>query len=192
MLATVHVPLVHPLMVAKMSSTVDHVSNGRFALNIVAGWFKNEFDMFGAKMRPHDDRYKYAKEWLDFLRGAWTNEAEFNFDSDHFHARNVWSQPKPLQKPYPPIMNAGGSPAAQDFTTRYCDMNFVLLKDRTDLEARQGTDRASEGDGARLRARSRASGSTSMSSAARPRRRPRTTCTATSTRRATGKGPATS
>jgi alkanesulfonate monooxygenase SsuD/methylene tetrahydromethanopterin reductase-like flavin-dependent oxidoreductase (luciferase family) len=128
------VPLVHPLMVAKMASTVDHVTNGRFALNIVCGWFKNEFDMFGAHMRPHDDRYKYAAEWLDFLRKAWTIDEEFDFKSESFDARAVWSQPKPLQKPHPPVMNAGGSPAAQDFTTRYCDMNFVILKDRTYLE----------------------------------------------------------
>jgi alkanesulfonate monooxygenase SsuD/methylene tetrahydromethanopterin reductase-like flavin-dependent oxidoreductase (luciferase family) len=100
----------------------------------VCGWFKNEFDMFGAHMRPHDDRYKYATEWLDLVRRAWTEDAEFDFDSESFHARAVWSQPKPLQKPHPPIMNAGGSPAAQDFTTRYCDMNFVILKDRTFLE----------------------------------------------------------
>jgi alkanesulfonate monooxygenase SsuD/methylene tetrahydromethanopterin reductase-like flavin-dependent oxidoreductase (luciferase family) len=133
-LATCHVPLVHPLMVAKMSSTIDHVTDGRFALNVVCGWFKNEFDMFGAQMRPHDDRYKYATEWLDFLKRAWTDDQEFDFHSDSFHARNVWSQPKPVQKPHPPVMNAGGSPAAQDFTTRYCDMNFVILKDRTFLE----------------------------------------------------------
>ena len=133
-LAICHVPLVHPLMVAKMASTIDHVTNGRFALNVVCGWFKNEFDMFGAQMRPHDDRYKYATEWLEFLRRAWSDNNEFEFESENFHARNVWSQPKPLQKPYPPVMNAGGSPAAQDFTTRYCDMNFVILKDRTFLD----------------------------------------------------------
>jgi len=133
-ISTVHVPLAHPLMVAKMTSTIDHVTNGRFVLNIVGGWFKNEFDMFGAHLRPHDDRYQYAKEWLDFLRLAWTEEKEFDFESDNFHAKNVWSQPKPIQKPYPPLMNAGGSAAAQDFTTRYCDMNFVILKDRTYLE----------------------------------------------------------
>lgn len=133
-LATVHVPLVHPLMAAKMAATIDHVTNGRFAMNIVCGWFKNEFDMFGADMRPHDDRYKYATEWLDLVRRAWSETTEFDFDSEHFHARAVWSEPKPLQKPHPPIMNAGGSPAAQDFTTRYCDMNFVILKDRTYLE----------------------------------------------------------
>jgi alkanesulfonate monooxygenase SsuD/methylene tetrahydromethanopterin reductase-like flavin-dependent oxidoreductase (luciferase family) len=133
-LATVHVPLVHPLMVAKMAATIDHVTGGRFAMNVVCGWFKNEFDMFGAHMRPHDDRYKYATEWLEFVRRAWTEEEEFDFASDSFSAASVWSQPKPLQKPHPPIMNAGGSPAAQDFTTRYCDMNFVILKDRTYLE----------------------------------------------------------
>jgi alkanesulfonate monooxygenase SsuD/methylene tetrahydromethanopterin reductase-like flavin-dependent oxidoreductase (luciferase family) len=128
------VPLVHPLMVAKMSSTSDPVTNGRFALNIVCGWFKNEFDMFGATMRPHDDRYKYATEWLDFLKRAWTQDDEFDFKSDNFDAKAVWSKPKPIQSPHPPVMNAGGSPAAQDFTTRYCDMNFVHLKDRTNLE----------------------------------------------------------
>ena len=133
-LATCHVPLVHPLMVAKMAATIDHVTQGRFALNVVCGWFKNEFDMFGAHMRPHDDRYKYATEWLDFLKQAWTREEEFDFHSESFNATAVWSQPKPLQKPHPPVMNAGGSPAAQDFTTRYCDMNFVILKDRTFLE----------------------------------------------------------
>ena len=132
-LATVHVPLVHPLMVAKMSSTIDHVTNGRFILNIVCGWFKNEFDMFGASMRPHDDRYKFAAEWLELLKKVWTEEEEFDFDSESFHCKNVWSQPKPMQKPYPPIMNAGGSPAAQDFTTRYADMNFVHLRDRSDV-----------------------------------------------------------
>ena len=46
--STVHVPLMHPIMAAKMAATVDHVSNGRFALNVVCGWFKNEFEMFGA------------------------------------------------------------------------------------------------------------------------------------------------
>jgi alkanesulfonate monooxygenase SsuD/methylene tetrahydromethanopterin reductase-like flavin-dependent oxidoreductase (luciferase family) len=133
-LSTCHVPLVHPLMVAKMSSTVDHVTNGRFALNIVCGWFKNEFDMFGAHMRPHDDRYKYAAEWLDFLKQAWTRQGDFDFKSESFAGKSIWSEPKPVQKPHPPVMNAGGSPAAQEFTTRYCDINFVHLKDRANLE----------------------------------------------------------
>jgi FMNH2-dependent dimethyl sulfone monooxygenase len=134
-LATCHVPLVHPLTVAKMSTTIDHVTNGRFALNAVCGWFQNEFDMFGTSMRGHDDRYKYAAEWLAFLKQAWTNEKEFDFKSESFDSVGVWSQPKPIQKPMPPVMNAGGSPAAQEFTTRHCDLNFVHLKDRTNMAA---------------------------------------------------------
>ena len=51
---------------------------------MVCGWFKNEFDMFGANMRPHDDRYKYATEWLDFLKQAWTRHEEFDFSSESF------------------------------------------------------------------------------------------------------------
>src|SRR6185436_10773393 len=91
-----------------------------------------------AHMRPHDDRYKYAAEWLSFLRQAWTRDDEFDFTSESFQAKAVWSQPKPVQKPHPPVMNAGGSPAAQEFTTRHCDMNFVHLKDRANLERGRG------------------------------------------------------
>ncbi len=47
---TSHVPTVHPIMAAKQATTVDHISNGRFALNIVCGWFAPELEMFGA---PH-------------------------------------------------------------------------------------------------------------------------------------------
>ena len=66
--ATVHAPHIHPVAVAKMAATIDHISNGRFALNVVAGWFKNEFDMFGADLRAHDDRYAYAAEWIEVIR----------------------------------------------------------------------------------------------------------------------------
>ena len=49
-LTTSHVPTVHPIMAAKQATTVDHISSGRFALNIVCGWFAPELEMFGA---PH-------------------------------------------------------------------------------------------------------------------------------------------
>src|SRR5262249_61074067 len=103
-LATVHVPLVHPLMVAKMAATIDHVTGGRFAMNVVCGWFKNEFDMFGAHMRPHDDRYKYATEWLDFVRRGWAGGGGVDFPTESFRAAPGWGQPKPLHKAHPPIM----------------------------------------------------------------------------------------
>ena len=130
--STSHVPLIHPVTAAKQCATIDHISNGRFALNIVCGWFKNEFEMFGAEWREHDVRYEYAAEWLELVRRTWTEDKEFDFDGRWFNAKNVWSQPKPLQSRLP-IMNAGGSPAGQQFSATHCDMNFVILKQR-DME----------------------------------------------------------
>ena len=128
--ATVHVPLFHPVMAAKMAATVDHVSNGRFCLNIVCGWFKDEFEMFAAEWREHDVRYEYATEWTEFLRKLWTEPGEFDFKGRWFESKRAWSQPKPVQKPFPPIMNAGGSDAGQKFAATVADMNFVILKNQ--------------------------------------------------------------
>ncbi len=131
--STSHVPLVHPVAAAKQCATIDHISGGRFALNVVCGWFRNEFEMFGAEWREHDVRYEYATEWLDFVRRIWTQSGDFDFDGRWFQSTNVWSEPKPVQKPMPPVMNAGGSPAGQKFAATQADMNFVILKQR-DLE----------------------------------------------------------
>ena len=62
--ATSHVPTVHPIVAAKQAATIDHISNGRFALNLVMGWFTPEMEMFQGTQRAHDDRYRYGAEWL--------------------------------------------------------------------------------------------------------------------------------
>ena len=138
--ATVHAPLLHPVAAAKMTATADHVSNGRFALNLVAGWFRNEFDMFGATWHGRDRRYAYAGEWLDLVKRLWTEQEEFDFEGEFFSGAALWSEPKPLQRPRPPIMNAGSSPLGQAFSARHADMNFVMLhqRDENSDEARIG------------------------------------------------------
>lgn len=128
--ATVHVPLFHPVMAAKMAATVDHVSGGRFCLNVVCGWFKDEFEMFAAEWREHEARYEYAEEWVGLVRRLWSEDREFDFTGKFFQSKRAWSQPKPLQKPYPPIMNAGGSDAGQRFAATVADMNFVILRNQ--------------------------------------------------------------
>ena len=128
--STAHVPLIHPVSAAKQCATIDHISGGRFALNIVCGWFKNEFEMFGAQWNEHEVRYEYATEWLRFLKKIWTSEKEFDFKGRWFNSKSVWSEPKPIQKPMSPVMNAGGSVAGKKFAATQTDMNFVLLKER--------------------------------------------------------------
>ena len=46
-----------------MAATADHISGGRFGLNVVAGWYAKELAMFGVTQREHDDRYAVADEW---------------------------------------------------------------------------------------------------------------------------------
>ncbi len=130
LLSTVHVPLMHPVAVAKQAATIYHITNGRFVLNIVCGWFKNEFEMFGAEWRDHDRRYDYAAEWLALARKLWTEEAEFDWDGEFFQGKGLWSQPKPIQSGGPAIMNAGSSPVGQRFSAENCDMNFVMLRQK--------------------------------------------------------------
>lgn len=123
--ATSHVPTVHPIVAAKQATTIDHISNGRFALNVVCGWFENEFSMFGRPMMDHETRYEYAEEWLDIVRRLWTAEDEFDHEGRFFRIEKGFHQPKPLQRPHPPIMNAGRSGTGNRFAARYADMVFT-------------------------------------------------------------------
>jgi FMNH2-dependent dimethyl sulfone monooxygenase len=126
--ATSHVPTVHPVVAAKQAVTIDHITNGRFGLNVVCGWFVPEFKMFGTTLLEHDERYVYASEWLDIVQRLWSSEEEFDFEGKYFKIEGGISEPKPIQRPFPPIMNAGGSGAGQLFSAKYSDMAFLILK----------------------------------------------------------------
>ncbi len=125
--ATFHVPVAHPLSAAKQIATVDHISGGRFALNVVAGWNVEEFRMFGIEQRGHDDRYAVADEWMTFLDQIYAADAEFDFSGQFFQASRVLSEPKPVQRPSPVVMNAGFSAAGKDFAAKHADITFALL-----------------------------------------------------------------
>jgi dimethylsulfone monooxygenase len=130
-LATCHVPLFHPVMVAKQTATIDMISGGRFGLNIVAGWNGHDFAMFAHEQQAHDDRYAVAGEWVEFLKRIWTSYEPFDFNGHTYKARSVVSEPKPVQTPRPLLMSAGFSPAGQDFAQNHADMNFIAVQDLT-------------------------------------------------------------
>ena len=135
-LATSHVPTVHPLVAAKQVSTIDHITQGRFALNIVCGWFEPELQMFGAPLMDHEARYEYAEEWLAIMKRLWTEEDEFDFDGKYFNIKKGFHQPKPFQQPFPALMNAGGSERGRQFAAKNCDMMFIGLKSQ-DLDGKR-------------------------------------------------------
>ncbi len=124
--STTHVPTMHPVAAAKQCVTADHASNGRFALNVVCGWSTPDLEMFGTSVAEHEQRYEMASEWLEIIRRLWT-EGEFNFEGKFYQVPKGFSEPKPIQKPYPPIMNAGASPIGARFAAKYADIAFTVF-----------------------------------------------------------------
>ncbi|NKR41188.1 LLM class flavin-dependent oxidoreductase [Rhodococcus hoagii] len=126
---TIHVPTKHPIVAAKESVTVDHISGGRHGLNMTMGWYKSEMEMFGGTQREHDIRYRYGSEWIEVVKRMWTEGEGVNFTGEFFEIKDAFSSPKPIQQPYPVLVNAGNSPAGLEFCARECDFNFIAFSD---------------------------------------------------------------
>jgi len=126
--ATSHAPTMHPVAVAKQTATIDAISGGRFALNVVGGWNRREFDMFGIHLLEHDDRYVYLEEWLQILRRLWTEHDEFDYESKNFHMKKAISRPQPLQPGGVPVMNAALSPVGMRFSAKHSDVGLISLQ----------------------------------------------------------------
>lgn len=122
---------IHPLLMAKQMTTIDHISNGRSAINVVAGWYEPEIAMFGIEQREHDERYEYADEWMTIMRELWTT-GRSNFKGKYFQLEQAEADPLPIQDPYPLIMSAGNSPAGRAFAAKHADINFVIVQDPED------------------------------------------------------------
>lgn len=130
---TVHAPLFHPIIAAKQFVTADHVSQGRFGLNIVVGWNEDEFQMFGVTQREHEQRYEYAQDWIDAVKAAWGPGEDFDFTGKYIKLSKVRAKPKPFGGSRPLIMNAGASPVGRAFAIRNCDAFFTQAS-RTSMD----------------------------------------------------------
>jgi FMNH2-dependent dimethyl sulfone monooxygenase len=126
-LTTSHVPTIHPIVAAKQATTVDHITNGRFALNIVCGWFTPELEMFGVPQMEHDTRYDHAAEWVEVMKLLWSRDEDFDYEGKFIKVNKGFAMPKPVQKPFPALMNAGGSEKGRHFAAKHCDIAFVVL-----------------------------------------------------------------
>jgi len=124
--ATAHTLLHNPVVIAKMITTLDHISGGRAGLNIVAGAYKDEFDQMGAwdESLDHDDRYVLAEEWTDIIKRLWA-EPSVTHDGRFFHLKDCVSDPKPLSRPRPDLICAGMSDRGFRFSVRESDACFI-------------------------------------------------------------------
>lgn len=114
----------NPALAAKQLATIDQLTNGRVAINLVSGWFKGEFHGIGEPWLDHDERYRRSEEFIRALKGIWTQDS-FSFAGDFYRFRNYTLKPKPLQQPHPEIFQGGSSRAARDMAARVSDWYFT-------------------------------------------------------------------
>lgn len=114
--------LWHPGVMAKMLATIDHISGGRSAVNIVSGWFKGEFTGYGEPWLDHDERYRRSEEFINVLKQLWQEEYA-NFKGDFYSLNDAQLKPKPINTPK--IFQGGNSRAAKEMAGRVSDVYFM-------------------------------------------------------------------
>lgn len=122
LIAAVLPGLWHPGTVAKMLSTIDQISHGRAAINVVSGWFKGEFHGYGEPWLDHDERYRRSEEFITVMRELWQQE-ETNFRGDFYRINGAPLKPKPIS--VPPVFQGGNSAAARQMASRVSDWYFM-------------------------------------------------------------------
>lgn len=113
-----------PGVIAKMASNIDHISQGRLAINLVSAWWMTEFEMLGAPVLPHDDRYARSEEFLRIIKGSWTHE-QYNFSGKYYEVKDTTLSPKPVQQPHPPIYVGGESEQGRRLGAKMADIFLI-------------------------------------------------------------------
>jgi FMNH2-dependent dimethyl sulfone monooxygenase len=110
----------NPAVIAKAAANIDHISNGRFNLNLVSAWWEEEARQYAGQFTAHDDRYDRVEEYIDVLKGLWT-EDNFSYDGKYYHIENAQLYPKPVQRPHPILYAGGESTRGKQSIVDKCD-----------------------------------------------------------------------
>ncbi|MGH9243012.1 MAG: LLM class F420-dependent oxidoreductase [Acidimicrobiales bacterium] len=96
-----------PAYLAKVTATVDVISGGRLDFGIGAGWYEHEFRAYGYGFPPPKDRIGILRETVEIVKSMWT-EPDTTYDGRYFQVAGAQSDPKPRQRPHPPMWIGGG------------------------------------------------------------------------------------
>ena len=134
LISTVHILYGwHPLHIAKFGATLDDMTGGRWGINVVTGYKKSEYAMFGMNMPEHDRRYEMAEEFTEVMERLWRETHNVSFDGKFWRGRDAFISPKPRYG-RPVIVSAGTSAAGIDFAARRSDLMFVTSPGGADIE----------------------------------------------------------
>ena len=107
-----------PALFAKAAANIDRISGGRLSLNVVSSWWADEARQYGLQFDQHDDRYARTSEWLEVVKGLWSEE-RFSFEGRYYRTEEAICAPKPA---HAPILYAGGeSDRAKAMIAGQCD-----------------------------------------------------------------------
>jgi probable F420-dependent oxidoreductase len=99
----------HPVLTAKIATTLDHVSGGRLELGLGAGWFREEYDALGVPYPPPAVRIAQLREALQIIKRCWRDPV-VEYSGEHYRLHGAYAEPKPIQS-RPTIMLGGSGPA---------------------------------------------------------------------------------
>ncbi len=127
--ASVALPTLPPAIVARMASTIDDISNGRFGINIVSGWNQSEYTQMGVWPGDwyYDRRYDYATEYVHIMRELW-DTGQSDFKGEFFTMDDCRLSPRPKAGSVP-IVCAGQSDRGMQFCSEYGDFQFIIGND---------------------------------------------------------------
>lgn len=132
----------HPAVLANMATTVDHISGGRLEFGIGAAWHEAEHAAYGISFPSAGTRIAMLDEAVTVVRALWTEDVA-NFDGAHFSLKDALCNPKPVQRPHPPIVIGGTQPKMLRLIARQADeWNAVTFDPATWIEQNKQLDEA--------------------------------------------------
>lgn len=121
----------HPVVCAKEAATLDVLSEGRLELGIGAGWMRDEYEQAGIAYPSAATRLDRLTESVRILKGLW-QDAPFSFEGEHYQISNLDGQPKPVQRPHPPIVMGGGGKRMLRLAAQEANTVNLALRSTTD------------------------------------------------------------
>ena len=119
-----------PITTAKEVATLDALSNGRFIFGIGGGWNAEEMANHGTEFKK---RWKLMRERIIAMKEIWADD-EPEFHGEFVDFDKLWSWPKPVQKPHPPILLGGDGPRTFDRIIDYCDGWLPIVLPNMDID----------------------------------------------------------
>lgn len=113
----------HPGVMAKEMATLDVVSGGRLELGMGAGWMRSDYEQHGIPFDPPGTRIDRLEEAVAVVKALWSEErGEADFDGSHYSLRGATRRPRPVQRPRPRLMLAGGGRRMLSLAAREADI----------------------------------------------------------------------